>query len=192
MISTRDLALEQQEQDFNDNGPEQYAQYEEDIAQLHYIVPPIDLALMQPSVATSEQIASGIIEAIKEGRISPLEFAVKKKCIEQALEMAFKNEEVRDLTITEVEKYGKEGATCMGASVKITNTRKYEYKSDPTWLALNDAIKDTLTEIKAQEERVKIACKNNCSLMSEDGVMIASIVPSPETTAIAVSFKAKK
>jgi hypothetical protein len=192
MISNRDLILEHQEQEYNDNGAEQYAQYEEDLAQLRYTVPPIDLGIMIPSIATSEQIASGIIEAIKEGRMSPLEFAVKRKCIEQGLELAFRNTEVKDMTITEVEKFGKEGATCLGATLKITNTRKYQYENDPTWKMLNDSIAETKDAIKAQEERVKIACKNNCSLIGDGGEIIASIVPAPETTSIAVSFKSKK
>ncbi|MBA4166533.1 MAG: hypothetical protein H0X41_03140 [Chitinophagaceae bacterium] len=192
MTRNKDLVLEHQEQEYNDNSPEEYAQYEEDLAQLRYTIQLMDLGLMVPSIATSEQIATGIIEAIKEGRLSPLEFAVKKKVIIDALDAALSNKEVKDMCLTEVEKYGKEGASLYGASIKITNTAKYDYDKDPKWKEINDSLADGLAARKAQEEKIKQACKMNGSIVSEDGEVIAQVVPCPKSETIAVSFKTKK
>lgn len=183
MTRTKDLALEYQEQEY---------QNKDFIPDEDYFIAPIDLNTLQPSIATSEQIANGIIAAVREGRISPLELAVKRKCIADALDLALKNEEVKSMMVDEVEKYGKEGATCLGAKVTVINKRTYHYESDPKWKELNDSIGETLVKIKEQEKRVQAAVKNNCSLIDSDtGEMIASIVPAPETTSIAVSFKKK-
>jgi hypothetical protein len=150
MRESEHIDSEERMKDYVESGKFEAQQYDGEVSQLHHLVPPIDLALMEPSMATSEQIANGIIEAIKEGRISPLEFAVKKKCIEQALEAAFKDEEIKDMTITEIEKYGKAGASCMGATLTVKSIRKYEYEADPKWKELNEGIKWTKDLIKAQ------------------------------------------
>jgi len=139
------------------------------------------------SVDISEKIKSAILN----GDISPLEFAVKKKLIIEALESASKDDQVKSVTIDEIEKYGKQGATCLGATLTISERRTYQYDLDPNWKALKESISDIEDDIKKQEEKIKIACKNGVSLVSEDGEVIASIVPSPVTTSINVSFKKK-
>lgn len=190
MTRTKDLALEYQEQQYDHDRIAQ-EHYESELAQLRHLVPPIDLGLMEPSPATSEQIANGIIEAVKEGRINPIELAVKKKCISDALELAFKNDEVKRMVVGEVEKYGKEGAAMYGATIKVTSTGKYQYDADPKWRQLNESIAPALKAIKEQEDKIKTAVKNNCSLVDENGEIIASIVPCPKTDTVAVSFKKK-
>jgi hypothetical protein len=182
MTRARDMFLEQQEQDFNDRM--------NDLHDEEYYIAPIDINSLKPSQATTEQIANSIIDAVREGRISPIEFAVKKKCILDAFELAFKNEEIKKMVVSEVEQYGKEGASLHGATVKITSTSKYDYSKDPKWAAIKDDMKEMEAALKAQEEKIKIACKNNASLVdSETGEMIASIVPCPKTDTVAVSFK---
>lgn len=187
-----DLEMQGRAEDQSD-GREKTQQMEQELAQLHLLVPPIDLGLMQPSIATSEQIANGLIAAIVEGRISPLEFVVKKKCVMDAFELAFKNEEVKNLAIAEVERCGKEGASLYGATIKITSTSKYEYEKDPRWKQINDSLADGLAARKEQEEKIKQACKLNGSIVDQEtGEVIAQQVPNPRTDTIAVSFKTKK
>lgn len=202
MIHTKDLYMEDLQDQSCDPEYEaearQAADYAEhmniqhELAEFHLLVPPIDLGLMQPSVATSEQIAHGIIEAVKEGRISPIELAVKKKCIEQAFELVYKDEETKKLIISEVDKYGKEGATLYGATVKVTSTGKYEYAKDKKWAELTESIAETMVKIKAQEELVKMATKAGKAFVDEEsGEITASPVPCPKTETVAVSFKKK-
>jgi hypothetical protein len=189
MTRTKDLFMEQQERDYEQENFEMMNELHE----LHHNVPPIDLGLMQPSLQTSEQIANGIIEAVKEGQINPIELAVKKKCIVDAFELAFKDDEIKKMVVSEVERYGKEGATMYGATIKVTSTGKYEYSKDQKWASIKAGMKEMEEALKAQEERIKAACKNNASLIdNETGEVIASVVPCPKTDTVAVSFKPKK
>jgi hypothetical protein len=186
MTRTKDMFMEQQEMDYE----EQNFEMMNELNELHHNVPPIDLGLIQPSLQTSEQIANGIIEAVKEGQIKPIELAVKKKCIVDAFELAFKNDEIKKMIIGEVERYGKDGATMYGATIKVTSTGKYDYPKDQKWAAIKAGMKEMEDALKAQEEKIKAACKNNASLVDGDtGEIIASIVPCPKTDTVAVSFK---
>lgn len=137
---------------------------------------------------TSTEIATKIISAISEGFINPLEFAVKRKLVVDALEMVMKNPAVKKLALEEVEAYGKEGCSKLGAKITVTSRATYQYSQDPKWAEIKAQMKPLEDALKAQEEKIKAACKNNASLVSEDGELIASIVPAPATESIAVSF----
>lgn len=141
---------------------------------------------------TSNDIAQQIIIAITEGKINPVEFAVKKKLVVDAFDIAMKDKSVKEMMISEVEKHGKAGCTSMGAKVTIFSRSTYDYSKDPTWNRLKESIKETEEAMKAQEDRIKIACKNNVSLVNEEGEIVASIVPAPASQSIAVSFSKKK
>jgi hypothetical protein len=169
--------MEQQERDYEQENFEMM----NEINELHAHVPPIDLGLMQPSLQTSEQIANGIIEAVKEGQINPVEFAVKKKCILDAFDLAFKDEEIKKMVISEVERYGKEGAVMYGATVKLTSTSKYDYSKDTKWAQIKESMKELEEALKAQEEKIKTACRVNASLIDQEtGEVVASVVPCPK------------
>lgn len=141
---------------------------------------------------TSADYASRIIEAIKEGHIDPLEFMVKKKLITDALEMAAKNEEVKQLTMTEIEKEGK-GCSKLGAKISITSRPRYDYKQDAKWQEIENEIFPLRERQKDQEKKIQAATKNNCSLVDhESGEIIASVVPAPASDSITVSFSKRK
>lgn len=211
MIHSDEQFLDQQEQEYNSNPEENYAEqrHNQDILQQEFeSLPVIDLNSLVPSgeivkiqvsedktdtlSVTSVDIANQIIEGIKEGRINPLDFAVKKKLVADAMDFAMKDPEVRRIMIEKVEKYGKQGATALGAKVSLTSRRSYTYSADPTWAAINNGMEKQKESLKEQENKIKAACLNGGSIMDEDGVIIASIVPAPETTSIAVSFAKKK
>lgn len=139
---------------------------------------------------TSVCFASSIIEAIKDGKIDPLEFAVKKKLIIDALELAAKDAEVKEMMLTEAAKQGKDH-NVLGAKISVRSFPRYQYGSDPKWKELKDSIAPVEQKMKEQEKKIQTACKNNCSLVSDDGEVIASIVPAPATESIIVSFSKK-
>lgn len=140
---------------------------------------------------TTVDIANQIITAIKEGMINPLEFAVKKKLVVDAFEMAMKDKDVKYLIENEIEKYGKEGATILGAKLGITNRPSYKYDQDPTWASLKAGMADQEAALKEQEKKIQAACKVGASIVDDDGVILASVVPAPVTTSVSVSFKRK-
>lgn len=198
MTSSRDTFLEQRE----------FESHHEMLEESHSpVLPSFDMNEIKPSSEiiklelsdkpetfnrNSYDLAMQIIEAVKEGKINPLELAVKKKLVTDALDIAMKDKEVKKIMVDEVEKYGKEGTISLGAKVYLTNTTKYDYSVDPTWKSLSDSIAPIQEQIKEQEKKIKAACQNGGSIIDEDGVMVASIVPSPTTKSIAVSFSKKK
>ena len=167
-------------------------------------MPVLDLNTIQPSAEVmklekdtfnlrSADIAKSFIELILDGVIDPLEFAVKKKLVTDALDLVMNDPQVKKLAVEEVEKYGKEGASRLGAKVTVISRASYEYAKDPRWLELTRQAEPYVARVKEQEEKIKAACKNNASLIdNESGEMIASIVPHPKTDSIAVSFNPKK
>lgn len=140
---------------------------------------------------SSVQIADQIIATLLSGSVNPLEFAVKRKLVIDAFELVMKHHDIKSLLINEIEKYGKQGASALGAKVYITTRASYEYDKDPTWMHIKTNIKPFEDALKSQEERIKAACKNGGSIMDENGIIIACAVPSPKSESIAVSFSKK-
>lgn len=184
---------EQQQQEFNRDREQMLEPID-----IEFIKPDGELVEMQfgdgkieKFSGTSADLAEKIIHNIREGFISPLDFAVKKKLITDALDIAFKNDTVKKMTIEEVQKYGKE-ATALGAKLSITNRPTYQYSADPVWAQLKASIADVEAKLKAQESKIQAACKNGGSIIdTETGEILASVVPAPSTTSVAVSFKKK-
>lgn len=150
-----------------------------------------DFRVLAPSVATSKQIAGELIHAVRNGHIDAVDFAIKKKCIEEALSLAF--DELKTLLVEEVEKHGKAGAVKYGATVTVKSTAKYDYSHDATWAAIKHKMAPLEAELKAQEERIKMAVKTNKGLVDMDsGEVIATVVPCPRTETVAVTFTKPK
>lgn len=183
---------------------EEQEQFEHDV-----FLQPIDINHLKPSgeviemqfgnakpeklSTTSKDIAQKIIEHITEGFMDPLDFAVKKKLIVDAFEIVFKDSMVKSMMIEEIEKRGKEGATALGAKLSLTSRAAYEYAKDSNWAQIKEQMAPLEAKLKAQEEKIKMACKGNANLVNHDGEIIASVVPAPSTTSVAVSFlKGKK
>ncbi|GAC1414467.1 MAG: hypothetical protein NVSMB66_7550 [Candidatus Doudnabacteria bacterium] len=142
---------------------------------------------------SSENLAELMISNILEGDMNPLEFSVKKKLITDALDMVLKNEGVKSMAITEVQKFGKEGATSLGANITLKELPKYDYSKDATWCEIKKQMEPLESWLKEHEDNIKMATKKGVQLMDSEGTVLAAPVPVTSTTSIAVSFpKAKK
>ena len=195
MIGSKELFEQEQERHYHEHQDE--PNYDE-LPGLGPL-PILDLNTLNPEEGTikldkdtlnlkSTDIALQIITAITDGLINPLEFAVKKKLVVDALEMVMKDPSVRRLAIEEVEANGKAGCTKLGAKISVTSRSTYQYDKDSKWAEIKAEMKPLEEKLKAQEEKIKVACKNNASLVSDEGEIIASIVPAPATESISVSF----
>lgn len=155
-------------------------------------LPVININTLEPSEATSEDLAAVMISKLLEGFINPLEFAVKKKCIEQALELTMENKQVKDLMIEEKNKHGKINPVVLGATISIRSFPKYKYEADPKWKEIKAAMAPLETELEKQQELVRMATKTNTAQVNEEtGEILARPVPAPGPTSICVSFKKK-
>jgi hypothetical protein len=137
---------------------------------------------------TSVDLGMQIVEILLSGNMNPLDFAVKKKLVIDAIEFAASHPEVKNLIVDEIKKHGKE-AYHMGAKLSITSRPRYEYDKDRVWSLIKERMKPWEDELKKQEEKIKACCKNNASLIDEKtGEIMASVVPSPSSESVAVSF----
>jgi hypothetical protein len=119
------------------------------------ILPTIDISTLQPAGAI--QLADGIINAVLSGSVNPLDLPVKKKTIEQALEMAMKNPTVMDCIQEEVRRHGK-FATHLGAKIELAEVgTKYHYDvcGDPVMSELLQEQAAINLRIKARETFLK-------------------------------------
>jgi hypothetical protein len=216
MIRSKDDFLDQRASEFNDDDAlflRMRAQ-EEAAQQGDGALPIIDLNVLKPEQATtnlqfegggaietvdltSMLIADKIVNAVVAGKLDPLVFMVKKKLIEDALEIASKNPDVKAMVATEVAKYGKEGAKILGATITTGSRKKYNYTDDPTWLSYDEQCKPYTEAKKAQEKLIQAAVREGKDFEEVDKEtgevkMIARCVGAPATDYIAVTFKNKR
>lgn len=155
-------------------------------------LPVIDLNDLQPDMAHSGAIAVKIIEAIVEGRINPLDFAVKKKCIEEALEEAYSNNMVRDAMVEEAQKHG--GKTShMGAKVEVAEVGiKYHFDncSDPKLRELELKHAELADQVKQRKEWLKKVDTKGEKIVVDDEVV--EIYPPFKTSSTSIKVSLKK
>jgi hypothetical protein len=135
------------------------------------------------------EMYTNLKQAILEGVMDPLEFMVKKKAIEETLELVAKDKEVKDLILAEIAKYRAEGgATKLGASLSVSTRPTYDYTADPSWVEMKAQMKPLEDLLKAQEERIKTATRNGAALITADGEVLAAPVPVSGTESIIVKM----
>ena len=137
---------------------------------------------------TSVTIATEMIDAILFGFVNPLEFAVKRKLVVDALDMVMKHPRVKSYMIDEIDKFGKQGASALGAKISIRTMATYKYDQDSTWRFLKQNMEPFEKALKDQEEKIKLACKGGHDIKDEHDNVIASCVSAPKTDSISVSF----
>lgn len=181
------------------------------LASVHGPLPVIDLNLFFPEQETvsmkltdkpenidlaSVRLGDRIIEVLLDGGVDPLEFAVRRRILNDALDVAFKDKRVKDLMVTEINRYGKgETPTRLGATITLTPRTTYDYAHDPTWKKLSEEqLKPVKEAMKAQEDLIKNASKGKGSIIDQEtGDVLAVAVPSTSTESVTVSLsKGKK
>lgn len=184
---------------------------ENKVVALYGVLPIIDLNALVPEQETvsmklgekpenidiaSVRLGDKIIEALLAGEIDPLEFAVKRRLINDALDVAFKDKRVKDLLTAEINKYGKgETPTRLGATITLSPRTSYDYGKDATWKRISaEKLEPVKLEMKQQEELIKSASKQGHDIVDPTtGELRASIVPSTTTESVTVSLcKGKK
>ena len=97
---------------------------------------------------------SGLVNKIKQailnGDVSPLEFDIQLKAIENVITAIRKDVDVKRITDSEAMKYEKTFELC-GAEITQTTRKKYDYQSDIIWKGLNATATDAATKRKARE-----------------------------------------
>lgn len=145
------------------------------------------------TITKSHDLANAMITALKSGNINPIDFAVKRKFVMDALDEVYKDPEVKQILVNEISGYGKEKPVKHGAEVTVRSIGKYDYSKDPVWASIKFNMAAQEAELKAQEELIKVATKTG-SIISDPntGEVMAVPVPCPQTDSIVVSLKKVK
>lgn len=124
---------------------------------------------------------SNIIQSVKKGVTPPLEILVKCKAIADVMDLI--RDEILDISIDEVRKYGKEGANVLGAKVSVIESGvKWDFSECQT--ALLDIAMQKEKEAKEEVKRVQDILKfmgekglNEMLIDNETGEMITMQKP---------------
>lgn len=110
------------------------------------------------------------LEAREQTALAPETWAALKSIEDLVGEM---KDMLRDVTIMELEKYGKEGFSRGGYHMTVkSGAGKYNFKTVPEWVSLND-------RMKKLEELAKLASRATGRLVDDDGVAIPPAVYIP-------------
>lgn len=155
-----------------------------------------ELSIKKIPTTKSEQesLASYFVKNVLNGEISAIEAVVQMKSISDTISLFFKNNEVRESTIKELERYGKgENSSYKGATIQIKETSvKYDFTgcNDPVWDKLNDAKRDIDEKIKNRESYLKLINGSKTEIDEETGEIYTIYPPSrSSSTSYAITFK---
>ena len=133
-------------------------------------------------LSSSTDLANQIITALTSGFIDPLDFVVKKKLIEKALDTAMEHPEVKSVISDMLSRHPLGKAYVLGAEVSERSRTTIDYKQDHRWVKIE-------AERKSLEEYIKAATKTNGDIIDqESGEVIASPVATKTTTFFTVKL----
>jgi hypothetical protein len=118
-----------------------------------------------------DEIALSFIEPVLDGEVPAIQQWSLIKAINEVTDRCLKDEELKKVTLNEVDKWGKQGATFNGAKIEIANTSKLDWGnvSDPVY-----------KDLKAKEEALKEQIKERETFLK--GIPYAGIEVTNEET----------
>lgn len=132
-------------------------------------------------LALSERIAA----IVTEGVADPLETIAKLEAIKGVCEESRKK--LESFVRSEIEKYGKEPATKLGAKFELSETGvKYDYSNDAVWKGLVAQLVPIQEKIKEREKFLKTVTKAFAQTDTETGETIEVFPPTKTSNS---SFK---
>ena len=114
-----------------------------------------------------QMLANDIILPVIEGEVNPIETYVKAKALQESLKIVTDDDRIKDLVITEVEKYGNK-AEFNSANLQVKDVGvKYDYS------VCNDQIyNDLLYMLNDIKEHIKIREKFLSKIPSEGATIV--------------------
>lgn len=153
-------------------------------------LPVINIQDLTPSNHSAGELASKIVDAILSGYVNPLDFAVKKKCIEEALDLAFTNSFVRDAMIEEAAKHNGK-AVHLGAKVESCEVGVrylFDKCNDPKLVQLETEAAELADKVKQRKEWLKKVDTKGEKILIDDEVIEVYPPAKTSTTSIKVSL----
>lgn len=113
----------------------------------------IQLKDVLPTKFSLDLMADTIADEVRQGRIEPLQVAVKMTALETLVKSV--REKIQPNVMDELVRHPKGKAEILGAAVSLFDSVKYDYSHVPGWKDLDDQIRDLTEKRKAIEEEEK-------------------------------------
>jgi hypothetical protein len=133
----------------------------------HQLQPKLDEITVGEIIPTKfglELMAESIAEQVANGEHDPLNVAIKMNAMEQLVKLV--RERISDSVMTELQKYPKQKAEILGASVSVMESIKYDFSHLPGWSELDAQIAELKEKQKAIEDHEKTYFKGNLPVKS--------------------------
>lgn len=136
---------------------------------------------------------AGIKEMLSEGKENPLKFAIARKRFEELLNDLKEDKDIKDLILSEANKYGEKKFEAFGADCSVQYAGvKYDYTvcEDPEWNLLNGRLKAIQESMKQREAFLKML-KNDFTYINEETGECITIHPPVRTGTETVAITLK-
>lgn len=146
-----------------------------------------NINLFENATVLKEQVlnqTNGIIEAVKNGEVNPLEVQMRVKILENAVK------EIKDginaEVLIEAEKYGSKTFEYKGGKFSVSERKTYDFTGINEWNEINEQINNLKAKQKTIETKYKTANVDNVIVDMTTGETITSV---PYTTTKIISVK---
>ena len=147
----------------------------------------VNINLFDNVTILKEQVfnqTNSIIEAVKNGKVNPLEVQMRVKILENAVK------EIKDginaEVLSEAEKYGSKTFDYKGGKFSVSERKTYDFTGINEWNEINEQINNLKAKQKTIETKYKTANVDNVIVDITTGETITSV---PYTTTKIISVK---
>ena len=126
-----------------------------------------------------QMLANDIILPVIEGEVNPIETYVKARALQEALKIVTDDDRIKDLVITEVEKYGNK-AEFNSANLQVKDVGvKYDYSvcNDQIYNDLLYMLNDIKEQIKIREKFLSKVPSEGATIVYEQTGEVRTIYP---------------
>ena len=140
-----------------------------------------------------QMLANDIILPVIEGEVNPIETYIKARSMQEALKIVIDDDRVKDLVITEVEKYGNK-AEFNSANLQVKDVGvKYDYSvcNDQIYNDLLYMLNDIKEQIKIREKFLSKIPSEGTTIVYEQTGEVRTIYPPIKqgSQGITITFK---
>lgn len=140
-----------------------------------------------------QMLANDIILPVIEGEVNPIETYIKARSMQEALKIVTDDDRIKDLVITEVEKYGNK-AEFNSANLQVKDVGvKYDYSvcNDQIYTDLLYMLNDIKEQIKIREKFLSKIPSEGATIVYEQTGEVRTIYPPIKqgSQGITITFK---
>ena len=140
-----------------------------------------------------QMLANDIMLPVLEGEVDPIETYVKAKALIETLKIVVEDDRIKDLTISEVEKHGKEATFNRAKLVVKESGVRYDYLAcgDSEYQDLQAELKILQDKIKSREKFLK-GIQSKTTIVNDESGEIHEVYPPVKSGTLGVTVTFNK